>query len=1475
MWKQTESESVRSAPEKHITNFNIARPEVASTRPGGDENFPFSFLTGGSEMGDRIRAFDWSQTPIGSPEKWSSALKTMLQIMLANRFPHILWWGPEYVQFYNDAYQPIPGTKHPEKVLGQRACECWSEIWHVIGPLIDRPFRGGPATWDDDILLEINRHKFTEESHFTIAYSPVPDETVERGIGGVLATVHEITEKVVGERRVVALRDLGARLAGAKTPEEVCKLAAKVTETHNKDVPFALLYLVDKNGRKARLAGVAGLDSEQEFSLESVDLEETFKKRWPFVESIKTGEIQVIENLGDHFADIPKGPWSDPPNLAVVLTLPSSKPQEPAGFLVAGVSARLKLDQFYKDFFELVRTQIATAINNARAYEEERRRAEALAEIDRAKTAFFSNVSHEFRTPLTLLLGPAEDLLALKHGNLSPETADQVGVIHRNALRLQRLVNTLLDFSRIEAGRIRGRYVATDLAAFTGDLASVFRSAMEKAGLNFIVEVPPLPGLVFVDREMWEKIVFNLLSNAFKFTLKGEVRVSLITKDNSALLSVTDTGIGVPGEEMPNLFKRFHRVEGRGGRTHEGTGIGLALVQELVRLHGGNISVESTAGYGTAFRVQIPFGNEHLPAEQIDLSGNDEPTAPVGQAFMEEALTWLPENKQQDPGGISTGDQDSGRPHVLLVEDNADMRSYANRLLQPAYAVEAVANGALALEAARRNPPDLILSDVMMPEMNGFELISAVRADERLQGIPVILLSARAGEEARIEGASQLAEDYVVKPFSARELLARIDTQLRLKRVRSEAADAIRKERERLQFLTEAAQVGVWFCDLPFDELIWDQRVKEHFWLPPNARVTIDTFYERLHPDDRARARAAIAQAIDQKDRYVIDYRTVSTDGREKWIRAIGHPHYDKTGKPVRFDGITIDIGAEARNRFLIKLDDFLRPLSDPKEIVLTAARILGEQLAVDRCAYAEVENDGDTMNLAGNYLRRPEIKSIIGRLKFSDFGAEALRMMREGKPYVVEDIDTHQPPLTDLASYRKTQIQSVICVPLYKAGRFVAAMAVHMASPRRWTSDDVELVRAVAARCWESIERSRLERGLIESEERFRAFVTTSSDVMYRMSPDWGEMLHLEGKNFISDTESPERGWLNKYIQPEDQPTVMAAINEAIRTRSTFQLEHRVIRMDGTEGWTSSRAIPLLDAQGQITEWFGAAADVTERRRADIDKACLYEAAQREITQRKRVEEELRHAQQELSHHAEDLEKQVEARTASLREALAQLEEFSYSVSHDLRSPLRAISGYNRALREDYGASLPAPAQRYLEKIGRNSERMEHLVNDVLSFSRVARGEQQLHPIPLQRFIEEVREQHPSMQEPLSKMTIDAPHAVMADEAPLGQAISNLLTNAIKFVSSGEKPVVHVRSEQMAERVRLWVEDFGIGIAPQYRKQLFGMFQRLPAKEHYEGTGIGLAIVRKAVERMGGSVGMEDNEPKGSRFWIELKAAT
>lgn len=733
-------------------------------------------------MGELIRAFDWSETAIGAPGAWSPALRTMVRILLANRFPLLLWWGPDYISIYNDAYRPILGRKHPWG-LGRPVRECWSEIWPVLAPLIDTPFNGGPATWSEDLELEIHRAGFTEETHFTVAYSPVPDETAPYGIGGVLATVHEITEKVIGQRRVMALRDLGTRATEAKTAEEACVVAAAALAPHNKDIPFALLYITDSDGESARLAACCGIEKNGALSPAVIDLNggaRTFS-HWPLALARRDSQMQFVEKLSSKFGAASTGPWPDAPDSAVVIPIRSNIQGQYSGFLVAGLSSRLKFDEGYRSFLELATSQIATAISNGRAYEEERKRAEALAEIDRAKTAFFSNVSHEFRTPLTLMLGPLEAVLA-DSSALADGDRKLLATAHRNSLRLLKLVNSLLDFSRIEAGRMKASYQPADLSALTADISSQFRSAMDSAGLEFIVQCETLPEPVFVDREMWEKIVLNLVSNAFKFTFEGSVTVKLEAREGNAVLAVADTGVGIPQAELPHIFERFHRVEGARGRTYEGTGIGLALVQELVKLHGGTIEVDSTLNKGSVFTVALPFGSAHLLQDRIGGNANLISTAPRAEAFTAEALTWVAGKQSAAPSKEAWAA--SQRPRILIADDNADMRDHLSRLLGTAYEVIAVGDGTAALREARERPPDLVLSDVMMPSLDGFGLLRELRAEPGLRGIPVILLSARSGEEARAYGIEAGADDYLTKPFSARELLARVHTTLDRERMR-------------------------------------------------------------------------------------------------------------------------------------------------------------------------------------------------------------------------------------------------------------------------------------------------------------------------------------------------------------------------------------------------------------------------------------------------------------------------------------------------------------------------------------------------------------------------------------------------------------------------------------------------------------------------------------------------------------------
>ncbi|MBW4616459.1 MAG: response regulator [Desmonostoc vinosum HA7617-LM4] len=741
-------------------------------------------FAGEGEMAQLMRFHDWSQTLLGAVETWTPSLRSALTICLNSRFPIAIYWGSDFSLLYNDAWKPILGDKHPWG-LGRPAREVWSEIWAGIGPELKGVLATGEGTFHSDELLAMYRFGYIEECYFDYTFNPIRGETGT--VEGVINIVSETTYRVLNDRRAQLLREVASRTGTAKTAESAGASLVEALKTDPADIPFALLYLVDANSHVARLYGSTESGLDPAVCPAEIDLADT--DPWLIALVARTGRSQIIDTVATRFGTLPGSPWAEPPQEAMVLPILAPGQSKITGVLVAVASPRRRLDDRYCDFFEQVAGQVALMVANAQAYEEERRRAEALAELDRAKTAFFSNVSHEFRTPLTLMLSPLQELSANLNGRLQPDEREQLQLVQRNGLRLQKLVNTLLDFSRIEAGRVQASYEPTDLASYTAELASAFRSLIESAGMTLAIDCVSLPELVYVDREMWEKIVLNLISNAFKFTFAGTITVGLQLVDNTVEFSVTDTGVGIPEAELPRLFERFHRVNGTRSRTYEGSGIGLALVQELVKLHTGTIRVNSQVARGTTFAIAIPLGTAHLPPERIRSIRTLESTALGAAPFVEEAWRWIGEAdlRLEQTDLISDIPQTNGhnsQSKILLADDNADMRDYVKRLLSSRFQVETVANGAAALRAIQANPPDLVLSDVMMPEMDGFELLAVLRSHPTTALMPVILLSARAGEEARIEGLEAGADDYLTKPFSARELLARVESNLKLGQLR-------------------------------------------------------------------------------------------------------------------------------------------------------------------------------------------------------------------------------------------------------------------------------------------------------------------------------------------------------------------------------------------------------------------------------------------------------------------------------------------------------------------------------------------------------------------------------------------------------------------------------------------------------------------------------------------------------------------
>jgi signal transduction histidine kinase/serine phosphatase RsbU (regulator of sigma subunit)/DNA-binding response OmpR family regulator len=751
----------------------------------------------GGEMGHQFGRLDWSATRLGAPHLWPPSLINAVSMMLASRSQIVMFWGDDHLAFYNDAYLSTIGAKHP-RALGEPAREHWAELWHVLEPLFAGVRGTGQAFRGIDYPFLLERHGFLEETYFDISYDPL--RTENGTVGGIFCMVNETTGRVLGERRLRALAELGRNLSGLASWGELGEEAARVLDGHRADVPFALVYLGDGRPGSEVLVGCGGVNPTVVRPAGGGDPRGTPAA----LADVLAGGPATLGRATD-FVTAPPETAADE-----VLVLPITAGTEPAGALVMGISRRLSLTEDYRTFFDLVAAQLSSAVAIGRAYELERARAAELAALDQAKSNFFVNVSHEFRTPLTLVLGPLEEFLA--DPDLPVRYREPLTMMHRNARRLLKLVNTVLDFSRLESGRLRAFYEATDLSDHTARLASTFRSAAERAGLRLVVDAPMLPQRVFVDRDLWEKILLNLLSNALKFTVEGGITVRVRAVDGFAQLEVADTGVGIGPDDLSRVFERFHRAPSARARNHEGTGIGLALVRELTELHGGQVVASSRIGEGSMFTVTVPFGAGHLPPERVAEVAS--PLADTGETrlYVDEASWWTEtgstgSTESPDPAGSPRSSRSSrrlGRPgagqrtgatrtgRILVIDDNADLRDHLSRLLSPYWEVVTAPDGEAGFAEAVRAPFDLVLTDLMMPRLDGFGLVTGLRADPRTRHVPIVILSARAGAGEAVEGLAAGADDYLIKPFSGQELIARVRSNVELGQLRGQIIEQLR-----------------------------------------------------------------------------------------------------------------------------------------------------------------------------------------------------------------------------------------------------------------------------------------------------------------------------------------------------------------------------------------------------------------------------------------------------------------------------------------------------------------------------------------------------------------------------------------------------------------------------------------------------------------------------------------------------------
>ncbi|MGO9492740.1 MAG: ATP-binding protein [Terracidiphilus sp.] len=1411
-----------------------------------DRKLVESLFAGNGEMATRMRTLDWSTTALGPVEQWPQALRTCVRLMLGSNYPMTIMWGPDLAYLYNDANVPVVGTKHPW-ALGGRCREVYPEAWSFVGPLFDRVMTKGEASGTlADQLFVMHRNNYLEECYFAFSFSPVPDDSGRAG--GVLTIVLETTERVLEDRRRHMLSDLALRMAEARNEEEVWRVSTETLGENCLSLPFSFLYEYRPSEHQAHLAG-ASVETDEALRPPVIDCHS--ENLWRFNPAL-TRDGVVVE-LGNRASGVQVPNWAFPPKDAYVVPIRLGEHSEALGFLVAGIHPGRAFDDAYREFVHRIAEQITIGLASARAYEQERQRAEALAELDRAKTTFFSNVSHEFRTPLTLMLGPLDEVLPEASERLRPEHHELLVAARRNGIRLLKLVNTLLDFSRIEAGRAQASYQPTDLAGFTTEIASAFDSAMKIAGLLFLVECLPIADPVYVDRDMWEKIVLNLLSNANKFTFAGEVALTLKPRDGAVELQVRDTGVGIPEEHLEHVFERFHRIESTQARTYEGTGIGLALVEELVKMHGGTVRVKSAVGVGSTFTVTIPSGKEHLPAERIQAAQSLASTTIRAEAYVEEARRWSGDESGVAVDGAMPGKQPSlvsplepktaeKRELIVLADDNADMRQYLTRLLSERYEVHAVVDGRQALEATERLRPALVLADVMMPHLDGFGLLRAIRDDSALVGTPVVLLSARAGEESRVEGLEADADDYLIKPFAARELLARVAAHVKMANLRRENAEREERmrneaelEREKLRASEERlAETSRLYADLQRADAELQLQVELLQQLPVSAwtlnpdgtpdfvnqvwlefsgqsadfiRSHPEAWMTAVHPEDREMAARTFWEGVHSGQGFAFETRSLrARDRTYRWHLQQAVVLRDAQGKVLKFLGTTTDIDDQKRAEEKLRESEY-----EARLIVNSIPGIIGVASPsgnIDMVSRQALEFFGRTIE----ELREWGTNDTIPPEDLPGVIDAYSRAISAGRPYEFQMRLRRADGV-----YRWFQERGF---PLRDKNGNIA----------RWylLITDID-------------DQKRAEEALRESEHESRLIVDSIPGLIAVLSTS-GEIERVSQPllDYLGRSQEELRQWaVDDTIHPDDRPAYLQAFERSFAAGEPVEYEAaRIRRFDGVYRWLTMRGLPLRDREGHIVRWYFLLTEIDDRKRA---------------------EEALRQAQGDLAR----------------INRVTTMGELAASLSHEIKQPISGVI---------------TNASTCLRKLGRNEPNLDELRSGV---TRIARDAQRAAEI-----IDRIRSQFekgPANPQTLdvndmipetvallrdeamrhsvlirTELAVDLPQ-IVGDRLQLQQVMMNLILNSIEAMKDveGIREIIIQSQRTENEQILLSFTDTGIGLPLQLADQIFEPF--FTTKPH--GTGMGLRISRSIIESHGGRLWAVSPSGRGATFQFTLPA--
>ena len=1473
------------------------------------------FLAGGGDMGELIRSKDWSNTALGAPHTWSQSLRTTVSLCIASNFPIAIIWGTHRVQIYNDGYWPITGDMHPT-AMGQDFAACWHSAWPVIGQAFEEAFLGQTRFLENQRIF-LDRYGYKEETFFTFSFSPILDESGK--VGGLFHPVIELTQQTLAERRLKILSTVANHTVKARTADEAIALIVDCLKDFELDIPFVLLYSLSADGKEANLEGSVGVEKDSSLAPAKINLEEQALKSWPFTEVIQNEKPVQVEKLSDIFGTFNCGPYPEPPEQALVFPVIIPSAAHNKYFLVAGVSSRRLLDEKYLLFYELLAASVTNELAKARVYEEERKKAEALTEIDKAKTLFFSNISHEFRTPLTLMLSPLEELLNQKKNNFNEIERENIATTHRNAMRLLKLVNTLLDFSRIESGKEQASFSLVDIVVLTKNLASNFRSVIEKAGLELIVIADSSIQPVYVDKQMWEKIVFNLLSNAFKYTLEGKITVELLAEKDFAVLKLKDTGLGIPEIELPRMFERFHRVQNVTGRTYEGTGIGLSLIKELVKMHQGTIQVESKLNEGSVFTIKIPFGKEHLDANHISKTDIDSDEI-YSNIYVEEIATLLVTDK---PGALKTasGEEENILPTIIVVDDNADMREHISSILSNNFNVITANNGMDALHKMKETIPALVLTDIMMPVMDGIGLLKEIKSNKSTENIPVIFLTARAGEESKIEGWETGADDYLVKPFSSKELISRIASQIKTQQIRV-ASETMLKN------IFMQAPVAISVVEVPeYKYLLVNPEAQKLF--RRSAEQVLGKTVKELFPEAEDQG---LLQIFDQVLSTGVTFAVNEMPLKLDYLNdGVLHQRY------LNFSVEAIKNLNGKVHSLLVVCVDLTQQVAERKKIEESEKRF---QLLVQDATAAIIVLTGPEMkveivNEAYGRLINLKPDDLLGKSLFS----------------VIPEAVEYYGPL--LENVRLTGEMLQLYDSPYSVtvnGKQIDGFLHVVYQPYRDTDGNIIGVMAIIQDVTASVLASKK---IEESEKKFAAAILAVEGIIWTKNSN-GEMIgeqpgwtKLTGQCF---EEYQGYGWI-KVVHPDDAKPTLEAWNNAVEKRSTFEFEHRLKTKQ--DGWRifSVKAVPAFDENGDILQWIGVHTDITEQREAAqkikeseerfksladespifvfiIDPDPLAPVSYNNKTWLNYTGQTAAQAAGTAWNgiiHPEDvplaLEFYVPAFTARqpyfipaarvLRfdgeyrwhsfkgnprylpngefngfigvgfdiheQKLAEEKKdvFISIASHELKTPLTTAKAYLQMLELCLDVST-GNANLYAKKASQSVNRLNELISELLDVSKMRLGKLN-YSVTTFNFNDMVDSTIENMQLISSTHTIiktgKVSNDVLGDKDRLQQVLINLLTNAIKYSPGAEKVFIHV--EQENDLIKVSVKDNGIGIAKQSLNKIFDKYHRIEEHAiHFQGLGIGLFISYEIIKRHQGKLWADSEPGKGSTFYFTLPVA-